>query len=1122
MQWWCWALSAFAAPDASDADIWWRGRPVASVDLQTREGALPKESLEPLLRARQGEPLDPADIQGDLATLYRVGNFRAVEASVERWPTFGPDGLPVEGAKLTYAVYAAPEIARITVQGNRAFRDRELLDVAGLVDGQEFYAELDGPPLAARMQLWFKQQGYPEARVSVRTTAPEPDRLFVVLAVEEGAPDLVSDLAFKGDLDAARVSERRLRRWAKKSDLEVGKPLVQASLKETRERIKKRLGSVRRMPLRKARGLVEARVTSLAAGPVGDKQVTFTVEPGEQLEVVATGMSQRDVRKALSIDHRLRLTGGFLDAASETLELYLQERGWYAAKAEVSLVDVEVRGRPVKRLLVDADLGGRHTIGPRLPFPHRLGSSHAGIEIEFDITDAKEGTNRLERDLQALFFLASTDVLGRHFYTDDAMQAGRDQAEKFLVRQGLLDAQVTIGEPIITRRHGVTAFFGRVFFGDERRMKIRPRVVVTRGPVTNLVDLRIEGLAPDVERTAQAYLEKALGQAFGLPLSDELLERWAVVILGGSVQERLVDQPFSPQRIERLRELIITAHEAEGYLEAEATVVSTRVADQERQTVISVDPGPQILLRSIVTQGRRRTKRRVIVNTVDLTTTEPLRAAASPTPQIDEEAPRNLEDVRNDLYGLGAFKAVGLQTMGDEKARDLLIRVREQSRWRFEPGGGISTDQGLRLLFNGTRENLWGLTHRLRMTLLASVDFRGPQFDSIRQLFDPPELRASLEYTAPRFPLSRQDFVADLVLADWRQERTWRLTRTGGGVLIRTKIGQRDRTQVGAGIRIENRDLSQVAPIVLQGEPWQLREDGTFQSRWQSAVTGQYIWDRRNDPLTPTRGILLSLNGEWAPGIRYRECTDRTSLFRCAASQPQRRTAFVKAEARFSGFRRITRSGILLKTTGQAGILRMLTNTDPALRDLNAVVPPLEDRFRLGGTGSLRGFRRHGVGPHNRSDAPVIQQTPSLLPALGAEPEDPRDQWVPTGGDTLAVFGTELVMPLPALGLPAWKGYAVVFFAEVGNVWLLDLPDDVPPVTSDSIEGENTWRTDNPFLRWSFGLGGRRDTPVGPIQIDLAFNPQALGLVRPETQSFVRNQLREGPVRLHITLGELF
>ena len=64
---------------------WYYNLPVANVVLQAPEGGLPEESLEPLLRTRQGQEFHPRQVQLDLATLYRVGEFAEVEAHVEPW-----------------------------------------------------------------------------------------------------------------------------------------------------------------------------------------------------------------------------------------------------------------------------------------------------------------------------------------------------------------------------------------------------------------------------------------------------------------------------------------------------------------------------------------------------------------------------------------------------------------------------------------------------------------------------------------------------------------------------------------------------------------------------------------------------------------------------------------------------------------------------------------------------------------------------------------------------------------------------------------------------------------------------------------------------------------------------
>ncbi|MCA9568899.1 MAG: hypothetical protein KC656_13715, partial [Myxococcales bacterium] len=61
------------------------GLPIAGVTLEAPRGGLPEESLEALLRARQGERYDPQLVRLDLTTLFRVGDFANVEAYASPW-----------------------------------------------------------------------------------------------------------------------------------------------------------------------------------------------------------------------------------------------------------------------------------------------------------------------------------------------------------------------------------------------------------------------------------------------------------------------------------------------------------------------------------------------------------------------------------------------------------------------------------------------------------------------------------------------------------------------------------------------------------------------------------------------------------------------------------------------------------------------------------------------------------------------------------------------------------------------------------------------------------------------------------------------------------------------------
>ena len=1073
--WLLWARPTPAAPDDAPDPTWWHGLAVADVRLEAPNGGLPDENLETLLRAQEGQPLMPEQVRVDLATLYRVGAFSAVEADVEPWTVFDRDGDPVPGVLISYVVYPAPVVARIRVQGNRAFRDQKLLDAAGVARGQVYYAELDAERVAGRVATWIRRRGYPDAVVEVRATEPAPGRIYVLIVVDEGDPDVVELLRF-GGYESTGVTEGQLRRWARRAGVAVGRPLAPEDITLATDQIREHLGTVRRRFTTPARGYISARVTPVVLPGREGPKITFNIEPGPKLVLDVEGLGpwgKGRARDALGIDHRLRITGGFLDRAPDLMERYLHERGWFDAHASVDLTDDPDGG--VRTLAVEVDLGGRHTIGGApdrrfLDFAFTFTDSATEIGDRRARRQAKAEELRLKRDLQTVFDQASPDVLRKEFYTDEEMEKGRTAAVQYFTERGHLQAELTVEPPQLQRRPTV----GNALRWIARlppNMRVTPQVVVTRGPVTSLGNLVVVGSVADVP----------------LPWLDEEIEG-------------RIGAPFSPQSIDQLARAVVEAHRAEGYLEAEVRVRHATLDDGDRSSTITVDPGPRILLRSIVTRGRRLTRRQVIVRTVDLDAGQPVRGGPPPV-DLDGERTRNLEQIRTDLYGLGIFRTVGLELIGDEAARDLVVAVNERPRYAFEFGGGASTDQGVRTFFRATQRNLFGLGHHMQQVIQLGLDYRSENVRDWIPDIRNPEGRAAASYTAPRFPGPNQQLTFDLTLRERRQERTWSLDQSGGGASLRSSLGPKDRTVLQLGARLEVRQLNQVNPdVVLPGEPWDGlvdRDNPGRPSQWrlQEAISALLLHDLRDDPVRPSRGVLLSLNAEWAPGLPF---------------QPVGRASFVKTEARISGYRPL--GGFTLRVAAGGGMIVPVPEG----------VPPLEDRYRLGGTGSLRGFVRDGVGPQTTSDQLAVAWPEQIGPLVTYTTRDDPDRWVPTGGDTVADGTIELIMPLPEIGFTSWEGYALAAFVDVGNVWLLELrtpsvllDDDLPTSKRPDLQ------PDIPALRVGLGFGLRVDTPVGPLQLDVAGNLQALTATE-RIRSLLVDQWDEPKARIHLTLGSLF
>lgn len=1043
------------APAADSGEPpWWVGLPLAQVRLEAPNGGLPDQTLEPLLHVEEGKPLDPVNIARDLTTLFQVGEFSDVRAEVEPWVTLDDAGEPTRAALLAYVVAPAPKIARVRFQGDRHFHDRDLLEASRLIEGQVYYADLDGPFVGDAIERWMRQQGYVGGRVRVRSTEPVPGHIYVLVEVDEGHPNTLESLAFTGDIDGV-VTDAQLRRWVRKEGVSVGEPLAPDAVAKGQDAIRKQLGSVERNLFRRGRGYINARVTAPLDPSSEHTRVVYAIEPGARLELAVSGLGlngRRKVEAALGIDHRLRITRGFLDQAPDRLEAALQERGWLTAQATVRL---EQPDETLQRLVVDVDLGPKHVIGD-VPDVFKF------VDFTFDVVDpeplARE-RKREDKELQAVFDQASPDILRRDFYTVEAMDIGLEAARQYFVDRGFLDAKLEVEPPDIERRRSLANLW-RGAAGLDPHMRITPKVRVERGSVTMLAALGVVGAAPEVD--LDAFEAERVGR---------------------------IGHPLSPQGLDVLARSVVDAHRKAGYLAADARVQQSELGPQARAATIVVEPGERVLLRSVVVRGMRVTDASFVRNVVDLHPGNPVTSD-------------DLDRVRSSLYDLGVFQSVRLNLLGDEAARDLLVNLDERKRLSFELAPGVSTDQGVRAYGRAVGRNLFGRAQQIELLGQVGFEFRS---DDVRDwLLDVsnPEWRAAAQYSAPRFPGRQQQLVLDVVLRERRQERTWQMNESGGGVAIERHVRRPHVDGVGyddlrlrLGARLETRQITEIdGGALLPGEPWAqiigLRAS-TLPSPWrvQEALTGLAVYDLRDDPVQPHKGALLSLNAEWTPGLPWDELFD------------QPRTAFLKSDVRVSGYVPLSRFTLHLAVGG--GYIASF-----------AGLPPLEDRFRLGGTGSLRGYVRDSVGPQRKSLPLDVDWPGGIGPVIGHALADAPERWTPTGGDTLGTLTTELLMPLPALGLTGWDGYATEVFADVGNVWLLD-PD------ATAISDQEPYASLVPFLRVGAGVGLQVETPVGPLQLDVALNPQA-AFSQGARRALLVDAWREPSVRAHLTLGALW
>jgi outer membrane protein assembly factor BamA len=101
-------------------------RPISQIRIEGLR-RVPEQLVRNQLRSAVGDPYDPAVVKGDLALLYRLGEFQTIEPVVELLE----DGTVL----LVYRLAEAAIIAEVQVVGNKVISDQDLLAAARVARG---------------------------------------------------------------------------------------------------------------------------------------------------------------------------------------------------------------------------------------------------------------------------------------------------------------------------------------------------------------------------------------------------------------------------------------------------------------------------------------------------------------------------------------------------------------------------------------------------------------------------------------------------------------------------------------------------------------------------------------------------------------------------------------------------------------------------------------------------------------------------------------------------------------------------------------------------------------------------------------------------------------------------
>ena len=540
-------------------------------------------------------------------------------------------------------------------------------------------------------------------------------------------------------------------------------------------------------------------------------------------------------------------------------------------------------------------------------------------------------------------------------------------------------------------------------------------------------------------------------------------------LLGGAIireaYDRMVGEAYNPGQLDQLERDLVGHYQSLGYLNAQSDLQVTIDEHQgEAEARLLVRPGSQVRLRSVVVRGNRRVRRRIITRELALEIGEPI-------------TPDAIAESRSALYELGLFRVVSPDLVGDDdRTRDLIIQVDERRNILLEGGGRIATDQGVLATARATHRNIAGFGHSLSMTGQLGYGWLADEWVVDTQA---PVWRVATRYAAPWVPGQGHELIVEGLLREVAQEPTFRIQRSGVRLGIRSEFGERVETFIDYNAQV--RQLESLDPgALLPGDPWlpllALESDTSgelrvpSENRLQAGPELLVLVDARNDRFNPTQGAYFSAQGQVSDGL----WSDMVAI---------------RGDVRLEFFLGV--GPVVMNWFGRAAGGRAAGASNTL---------PIEDRFYLGGAGSMRGFQLNSVGPANFAARPDLGMPVGIEPALeGTALRNAPGHWVWTGGDSLFQTTLELRLPLSAVGLQDWDTTQVFVFTDVGQVSLLDVA-----VTTTSSE----FGLDRPY-RYGVGAGVRVATPIGPAAIAIGVNPEPVK--RWEEPTFLP----------HLTLGEL-
>lgn len=468
------------------------------------------------------------------------------------------------------------------------------------------------------------------------------------------------------------------------------------------------------------------------------------------------------------------------------------------------------------------------------------------------------------------------------------------------------------------------------------------------------------------------------------------------------------------------------------------------------RAVLEIDPGPRVVFGEVTVEGLEEVDETVVRRMLSIHPGELFRPR--------ELYRSQLSLYRTDLFTYASVFPADTAGQASDSAVDVRVRVAEGPLRQIRLGAGYGTIDCFRTLASWRLLNFLGGGRSLQVRGQMSKIGVAPPFDfglqnSLCQALaaeDTSRLKLNYNLTTtfqqPYLFTPRARLAATAFAQRYTEYLAYLREAIGGEVGVTYDLATGVPFTAAYGLSY---GYTKADPVTYCTYLNVCRVEDTevfSERRWRATLSGLLVRERRNSVIDPSAGTWAAAELRFASPV-----IGSDSLIQ-----------FVKGTVELSAYRRVTASSVLSVRLK----LGTIFSAHGCQQEEGPGCVPTDERFYAGGASTVRGYGQNELGPKVRVREITTEQKVEGVDTVVVTDTTLRTS--PTGGNDLLLLNVEYRFPLPGMS----RKISAAVYVDAGRVF--DRGQESPGPTA---------------LRVTPGFGFRLASPLGPIRLDIAFNP---------------------------------